>query len=140
LSLSTLLLFGLFVAIVPVSAGCNPAITPNPPTAGAPFNISGITDCLSPNVSVYSGSGCSGTTVFSMLVGTQVSYSVTVPGQPAGPYSVSDGACVNFTIDPALIPEYPLGFPLLAILTVIAYGMIRRRTRKLDSPTPLNET
>lgn len=27
-----------------------------------------------------------------------------------------------------IIPEYPLGLPILAILTVIAYGLIRRRT------------
>ena len=29
----------------------------------------------------------------------------------------------------APIPEYPFGLPLLAILTIIGYGLVRRRTR-----------
>jgi hypothetical protein len=28
-----------------------------------------------------------------------------------------------------MIPEYPLGLPLLAIFMIIAYGLIKRRTR-----------
>jgi hypothetical protein len=36
----------------------------------------------------------------------------------------------TFTQTPAPpIPEYPLGLPLLAILALLAYGVIRRRTR-----------
>jgi hypothetical protein len=27
------------------------------------------------------------------------------------------------------IPEYPLGLPILAILMIIGYGLVRRRTR-----------
>lgn len=30
---------------------------------------------------------------------------------------------------PAIIPEYPLGIPLLAIFMIVAYGLIKRRTR-----------
>jgi hypothetical protein len=32
---------------------------------------------------------------------------------------------------PTPIPEYPLGLSLLAMLTIIGYGIIRRRTRIL---------
>jgi hypothetical protein len=37
---------------------------------------------------------------------------------------------VTFVISPAspVIPEYPLGLPLLAIFMLIGYGLIRRRT------------
>ena len=61
------------------------------------------------------------------------------PGLTSGSYSAQAdepsldafGGCVPFTVMSAAppIPEYPLGLPLLAILTVIAYGLIRRRTR-----------
>ncbi|MGA2628096.1 MAG: hypothetical protein ABSF63_13675 [Candidatus Bathyarchaeia archaeon] len=36
----------------------------------------------------------------------------------------------NLIVDPAPpIPEYPLGLPMLAILTIISYGLIRRKTK-----------
>jgi hypothetical protein len=91
-------------------------------------------------------------------------YVILFGGYPAGPYSIkvdgdSDG-CVNFTILPlptttvtvtntvtvantvtstvtvfaSSLAEYPYGLPILAILTIIAYGLVRRRNR-LDSPT-----
>jgi hypothetical protein len=63
-------------------------------------------------------------------------YSFTVPGQVAGPYTVQVATdvsgCFPFTIIQAAttpIPEYPLGLPILAVLTILAYGIIRRRTR-----------
>ncbi len=36
---------------------------------------------------------------------------------------------VTLTIDPAVIPEYPLGLPLLAAFMIVGYGLIRRRTK-----------
>jgi len=48
---------------------------------------------------------------------------VTVPSGCLGP--TPPPACPG-----AAIPEYPLGLPLLAILTIIGYGMIRRRITK----------
>lgn len=36
---------------------------------------------------------------------------------------------ITVTVNPPLIPEYPLGLPILAIFTIIAYGLIKRRTR-----------
>ncbi len=74
--------------------------------------------------------------------GTSSPYQYTVTlsaGLTSGSYSAQAdepsldafGGCVPFTVMSAAppIPEYPLGLPLLAILTVIAYGLIRRRTR-----------
>jgi hypothetical protein len=49
------------------------------------------------------------------------------------PASIASGwAEVGIVLNPAPtppIPEYPLGLPILAILTIIGYGLIRRRTR-----------
>ncbi len=134
------MVFGSSVLIRSVSAGCSPVITPNPPTAGNSFVVSGTNAC-SGGVSlvIYSGSGCVGTVVFSQPIpgATGSHYSITVPGQLAGSYSTVDDAipadCVNFTIDPAPIPEYPLGLPILAILTVIAYGLIKRKTDNIGN-------
>ena len=58
-------------------------------------------------------------------------YSVTLSGGlPAGSYSEDahftiPSDCFDFTVQPASIPEYPLGLAVLAILMVIAYGVIR---------------
>jgi hypothetical protein len=35
----------------------------------------------------------------------------------------------NLIVDAAAIPEYPLGLPILAILMLFGYGLVRRRTR-----------
>jgi len=70
--------------------------------------------------------------VFDVSIGATTTYSLTVPGLVAGSYSVTDGTtppdCVNFTVMPASIPEYPIGLPILSILIILAYGLIRRRT------------
>jgi len=110
-------------------------ITPNPPTAGKLFVVSGTNACSGgESLVIYSGSGCVGTVVFSQPIpgATGSHYSITVPGQLAGSYStVDDGNpadCVNFTIDPVPIPEYPVGLSVLAIFMIIGYGLIRRKT------------
>jgi hypothetical protein len=54
-------------------------------------------------------------TIIKLTFTADASGTVTDPGGPA--------------ITPAIIPEYPLGLPLLAIFMVIGYGLIRRRTR-----------
>lgn len=107
----------------PVSAY---TITPNPPVAGQPFTITA--NFGSDTIFVYQGSGCPDGH-FNVGVGM-----VTLT-EPAGQYSFvieheTVPNCVNFTVNSAPpIPEYPLGLPLLAILTVIGYGLVRRRTR-----------
>ncbi len=45
---------------------------------------------------------------------------------PDSPLNVND----PLTVTPATpIPEYPLGLPILAILVLIGFGLVRRRTR-----------
>jgi hypothetical protein len=76
-------------------------ITPDPPIANQPFTISIPAPDTGP-VYVENVSGCSGSAVFSAFVGAP-SYSVTVPGQPAGQYSFFLGTttdCVDFNIVP----------------------------------------
>lgn len=137
------LLLGLVVVLVSMNVGQVWAltITPSSPIAGQPFTISG-TVTTAGFLAIRSLPGCSGDVVFIQDI-SPPSYSVTVPGQPAGSYTVSasddPSGCVDFTIQPAVtttttttgppIPEYPLGLSLLATLAVIGYGVIRRRTR-----------
>lgn len=39
-----------------------------------------------------------------------------------------DNAVSSLTVNPTVVPEYPFGLPILAILTIIGYGVIRRKT------------
>jgi hypothetical protein len=67
-------------------------------------------------------------------------YSILAPsGFPAGSYTVQAhdlshavsplfSSCDPFTVAPP-IPEYPFGLAFLAVFMIIAYGVIRRRTR-----------
>jgi len=74
-------------------------------------------------------------------VGGQFSANVPTSSLTPGSYCIqgsagcSGGGCTPppvildpLTVTPP-IPEYPLGLPLLAILTVVGYGLVRRRTR-----------
>jgi len=56
---------------------------------------------------------CGGTITFGSFSGNQIVQGGTACGSSTPP-----------------IPEYPIGLPILAILTILAYGLIRRRTRK----------
>jgi len=145
------MLLGLFVllAVGLLLVNVKPAwalgLTPSSPIAGQSFIVSGILTCgllLPPctaALTLYSGSGCnSANMVYSASQMTLPNgvYSFTVPGQVAGPYTVQVATdvsgCFPFTIIQAAttpIPEYPLGLPILAVLTILAYGIIRRRTR-----------
>jgi hypothetical protein len=112
-----------------LEAGCTPTITPPTPTAGVAFTITGPCSPIG-TVQVFSGPGCTGTQVFSAAA-NGAPYSVNVPGLLAGSYSARDGAgqvdCVNFTIVPAAIPEYPLGLTILAVLLIVAYSLVKRK-------------
>jgi hypothetical protein len=97
-------LFSVLVAVLLVLSP-NPAwgqvmtLTPDPPIAGQPFTISIPSPDTGP-VYVENVSGCVGSAFFSAFVGAP-SYSVTVPGQPAGQYSFFFGTttdCTNFNI------------------------------------------
>jgi hypothetical protein len=52
------------------------------------------------------------------------------PSSGTFPLTINPAATTTtITTAPPPIPEYPLGLPLLAIFAVLAYGVIRRRTR-----------
>ncbi|MGA2628381.1 MAG: hypothetical protein ABSF63_15120 [Candidatus Bathyarchaeia archaeon] len=71
-----------------------------------------------------SGSSCSVTVTGTAAGSATVTWSFSGDGDNA-PSSGTFPLTINSTTP---IPEYPLGLPLLAILTVIAYGVIRRKT------------
>jgi hypothetical protein len=48
--------------------------------------------------------------------------------------TVANTVTSTVTVFASSLAEYPYGLPILAILTIIAYGLVRRRNR-LDSPT-----
>ncbi|MGP8069437.1 MAG: hypothetical protein ACLP5V_06065 [Candidatus Bathyarchaeia archaeon] len=140
-------LFGLLVILalglllVNVKPTWALTVNPPPPTAGVPFTITSG-ELTQDFLTVYAGFSCSGSVVFGPFLIAALG-SVTVPGLPAGQYSASipgdhhpKRGCLAFIIMPAAtstttttlpIPEYPYGLPLLAILLVIGYGVVRRR-------------
>ena len=61
-----------------------------------------------------------------LTVGT---HCVTTVGFTIVGTNTPDNAVSSLTVNPTVVPEYPYGLPLLAIFMVIAYGLIRRRTR-----------
>ena len=148
LGLFVLLSFGLlFVSVGPAWGN---TVTPSTPTAGVPFNISGNEELATGgSLAIYDSGGCGtgiGNSVFSTLL-AYGPYNVTVPGQPAGQYSAEafgdSPGCVDFTINSpattatstaAPTPGYVLALPVLAVLMIIGYGLIRGRNQKLTSP------
>jgi hypothetical protein len=120
--LLTMLVSEEVYATVPIT------FSPNSPVAGQPFTITYSGGGPSGPVDVYrySGSSCVG-----VPVASGSGNSIFVSGLPAGQYCVYfviPLVVVVFTVT-APIPEYPLGLPILAILMIIAYSVIRRRTR-----------
>jgi hypothetical protein len=118
-------------------------ITPNSVTQGSNFQVSGsgflpgdhftvlvstagCTGIALGFVSTYDESGSVGPITFSSSSLTVGVHCVTIYLHPS-----SDGSATTlFTVTAAPpIPEYPLGLPLLAVLTILAYSLIRRRTR-----------
>ena len=132
-------------ATVPITVTINP---PNP-SPNTPFTISGqfvgygsgvhwimdfgTAQSLNPCVPLSYGPSFSGYT------GGGGTYSQSISGRSPGPYTVTvrddfgdNSGRVCFTIgfgSTFNIPEYPLGLPILAILTILSYAVIRRRTR-----------
>jgi hypothetical protein len=81
----------------------------------------------------------SGATVSSQQMGTE---DITMGGsdQPASSSVTMTWATSTVTLvgwiqvavaltPPAVVPEYPLGLPLLAVFMIVGYGLIRRRTK-----------
>jgi hypothetical protein len=132
---SVLLLSVLLVDMGHVN-GLDITISPNPPTAGQPFNVMGLVTITSSIISLVVGHGsCTslGTIVYSVTVFGY--FTVTVPGQTAGSYYAAlPTSCVDFAVIPASIPEYPFGLPILAFFMILADGIVSRRKRA----NPLN--
>ena len=54
-----------------------------------------------------------------------------------GPNSISiqqpPAPTFNLIVNSTVIPEYPLGLPILAILTIISYGLIQRKIKNMQN-------
>lgn len=130
-------LLALGLLLVNVKPAWAVTITPNPAVAGQPITFSGSSADVGGNI--FSGFGCTGSIVAFVSTGGPGAYSFTLTGGlPAGSYSVQiidditpPTGCVNFTVQPVSIPEYPLGLPILAILMIVGYGLVRRRNRSV---------
>lgn len=134
-----------------------PAVSPNPAVAGQPITISGSIPTGAAGQSIYGtvfvdasvAHDCSSfgagvlrfpTSGFqSLSAGLTYSFTVTVSSAgfycagvtDVGPPVTDSAGATPFSVTAATtppIPEYPYGLPLLAILTVIAYSVIRRKT------------
>ena len=102
-------------------------IAPDPPIANQSFTISIPAPDTGP-VYVENVSGCVGSAVFSAFIGAP-SYSVTVPGLPAGQYSFFFGTttdCEDFNIVPAststsytTYAQSSTATPLVALVTPV---------------------
>ena len=120
-----------------VNAQSTIIVTPSSPTAGQSFTLSGTCDDSACGIIVYIGGVCGVsvglTQVFQSDVGSGP-YMVSVSGQPAGsgrasvlPFHEAE-VCVNFTIIPAAVPEYPYGLTLLTTLMALSYVAIKPKT------------
>lgn len=105
---------------------------PNPPEDGQPFMITSSGGPSTP-LSLYGSCGCNGGC--SISAGASP-YTVTLAAGQYNVFDSGDSSCTSFTVVPAVttttstaspIPEYPYGLPLLAILLVIGYRLVRRR-------------
>jgi len=115
----------------------------------ASVTLSGVDTCVSPGstitVELFSGTCSSHSTTpistffptTSIILVHEGSFSQVIPTSSlsAGSYCVvsSDTAASPipsdpFAVIPAVIPEYPLGLPLVAILMMLGYAVIKRKT------------
>jgi hypothetical protein len=63
---------------------------------------------------------------------TVITLTLTDGASPGDSDGLANGVIVDPggpAITPAIVPEYPLGLPLLAIFMILTYGLIKRRTR-----------
>lgn len=82
----------------------------SPSTPAGTYPMTATLSIPSPCPSTRAGAPCFGDLLVGLTTGTET-------------------PSFNLIVNPTVIPEYPLGLPLLAILTVIAFGLIRRRIR-----------
>ena len=146
LSILFVLILGVFKVTSVYADSSTLIISPSTPLANQPITFSGQATPAGSyggagvGVKIYSGSTCSAPEI-SSAVGTadsSAAFSVTLStGLAAGSYSAfaivtnlvtaADSSCVSFTVSSTPIPEYPLGLPILLLLIVIAYAVIKSK-------------
>jgi len=119
-------------------------ITPNPVQQGQDFYVSGsfnpqTTSELPYVILVYSGACRSGkqilfATGFVEPSGRLGPVKFSSTSLDVGTHCVEidagpDSATGSITVVPAAVPEYPTGLTILAILMILAYAVIKRRSR-----------
>ncbi len=123
---------------LPAGATCstNPGSLPGPWYDGTSFDV-----VVNTSPSTPAGTYTITVTVFFSLEGEVIQPSFLVSsGGSLEPQSISiqqpppssTTTMFNLTVNSTTIPEYPLGLPLLAILTIISYGLIRRKTKNTN--------
>ena len=134
---TSLVLVVLFVlVIINVASVWADTFNPNPPVAGQAFTISGVQ--TAPIGAWQVSSACGAGTLYQVGLDTGAApftFTDSISALPAGTYyfshqfdSTDCSSTGGFTvINPPPLPEYPLGLPLLAVLMILAYGVIRRR-------------
>jgi len=119
---------------LPAGATCstNPTSLPGPWYDGTSFDV-----VVNTSPSTPAGTFPISVTVsFDFYTPEIIQPSFLVSGGSLGPESVSiqqtpasTNTTFNLIVSSTTIPEYPLGLPLLAILTIISYGLIRRKIK-----------
>lgn len=150
--LSVLTLMLAITALAPHAYGYSflpPTVSPNPAVAGQPITVSGTGCCTTADtvdgaifVDTSAAHDCSsvGSGVISFgpqALSPSLKYSFTITLSSPGFYCVSttdsatpitDSGNTPLSVTAAPIPEYPFGLAVLAILMIVGYGVIRRKT------------
>jgi hypothetical protein len=126
-----LVVFLVFTVVNMEQVWATVTFNPNQPEDGQPFTITSNGGPLTP-LSVYGSCGCSG--LCAITAGASP-FTLTLAAGQYNVFDSGDSSCTSFTVIPAVtsttttvIPEYPLGLPILAVLAAIGYGIIRRRS------------
>lgn len=126
-------------------------LTPDPVTQGTDVVATGSGHITSATGSLFVStifvaglvSSCSGSVLFRMAASTDAGGNlnpVTIPtaSLPVGTYCVQVSffpgrkgtqATASLTVNPASIPEYPYGIPLLALFMILLYTVIKYKVR-----------
>jgi hypothetical protein len=120
---------------LPLGAGYSPSSVPGSINIGDSFQLTVSTSSSTPpgTYPIPCGAAPSNPYMISPVFGVS-SRGLSNGAGSLGPQSISiqqlPPPTFNLIVDPAPIPEYPLGLPLLAIFLIFAYGLIRRKTAK----------
>lgn len=145
LAIITIMVSYLMLNVGNVQAAPSISASPNPFNQGGSFVLSGMGFPPLQNVELFAyddtSGACSGSNLSYAIVPVDASgnfqktFFASIFGvgthclqvNELGPPFASIFGSVGVTATP--IPEYPLGLPLLAILLVVGYGLVRRRIK-----------